>query len=387
MEAPWAYHYAGRPDRTAEIVHAALTWQFGTGPGGLPGNDDSGGLSSWYVWASLGLFPVAGQNLFLVNAPAFAHAALQVGDREFVIETSGHRETPIGADGIDRVPAAAVRPVRDPQRQAAGRRAPQRRRRPPRRPAAPRARPANRPTGAARSVRRHCPTIPRPTPRHPEAGAMTLTTHRLRRRLVIVVRADPVICGHSGEARNLAEVALTRGFDDVRLLTWPIPALQAAGLPLKPLDRLLPYSDGHHRRAAGAGRRLPGAGRPLPRRPHRPPGRAARRAGADDLPVDVPRHRTRTSSCDAVAAARAAGLRAGRPHHREGGRLRRHQRDPLVPARGPVRRGERAVHHVPRQRRGGRGLASTPGEEIIASAEPRWTRAAAPASPSSAGAG
>ena len=63
-------------------------------------------------------------------------------------------------------------------------------------------------------------------------------------RLVIVVRADPVICGHSGEARNLAEVALTRGFDDVRLLTWPIPTLQAAGLPLKPLDRLLPYSPG-----------------------------------------------------------------------------------------------------------------------------------------------
>jgi glycosyltransferase involved in cell wall biosynthesis len=64
------------------------------------------------------------------------------------------------------------------------------------------------------------------------------------RRLVIVVRADPVICGHSGEARNLAEVALTRGFSDVRLLTWPIETLQAAGLPLKPLDRLLPYSAG-----------------------------------------------------------------------------------------------------------------------------------------------
>ena len=64
------------------------------------------------------------------------------------------------------------------------------------------------------------------------------------RRLVIVVRADPVICGHSGEARNLAEAALDRGFDDVRLLTWPIATLQAAGLPLKPLDRLLPYSDG-----------------------------------------------------------------------------------------------------------------------------------------------
>ena len=67
---------------------------------------------------------------------------------------------------------------------------------------------------------------------------------RPTRRLIIAVRADPVICGHSGEARNLAEVALTRGFDDVRLLTWPIHALQAAGWPLKPLDRLLPYSPG-----------------------------------------------------------------------------------------------------------------------------------------------
>lgn len=64
------------------------------------------------------------------------------------------------------------------------------------------------------------------------------------KRLVIVVRADPVICGHSGEARNLAEVALTRGFDDVRIVTWPIPTLHAAGLPLKPLDAVLPYSDG-----------------------------------------------------------------------------------------------------------------------------------------------
>jgi putative alpha-1,2-mannosidase len=106
MEAPWAYHYAGRPDRTADVVHAALTWQFGTGPGGLPGNDDSGGLSSWYVWASLGLFPIAGQGLFLVNAPAFARAALRVPEGEFVIETTGHRETPIGADGVEETPPA-----------------------------------------------------------------------------------------------------------------------------------------------------------------------------------------------------------------------------------------------------------------------------------------
>lgn len=65
-----------------------------------------------------------------------------------------------------------------------------------------------------------------------------------QRRLVIVVRADPVICGHSGEARNLAEVALTRGFDDVRILTWPLERLEQTGLPLKPLDTVLPYSPG-----------------------------------------------------------------------------------------------------------------------------------------------
>src|SRR6059058_4364239 len=64
------------------------------------------------------------------------------------------------------------------------------------------------------------------------------------RRLVIVVRADPVICGHSGEARNLAEAALDRGFDDVRIVTWTIERLQDTGLPLKPRDGVLPYSPG-----------------------------------------------------------------------------------------------------------------------------------------------
>ncbi len=89
-------HRRGRPCGRAD--------QFGTGRGGLPGNDDSGGLSSWYVWASLGPVPRRGQGLFLVNAPAFAAARLQVGDAEFVVETSGHRELPIGADGIDETP-------------------------------------------------------------------------------------------------------------------------------------------------------------------------------------------------------------------------------------------------------------------------------------------
>lgn len=66
------------------------------------------------------------------------------------------------------------------------------------------------------------------------------------RRLVIVNRADPVICGHSVEGRNLAEVALSRGFDEVRIVTWPLDKLESSGLPLKPLESVLPYSAGIH---------------------------------------------------------------------------------------------------------------------------------------------
>ena len=66
------------------------------------------------------------------------------------------------------------------------------------------------------------------------------------RRLIIVNRADPVICGHSVEGRNLAETALTRGFDEVRIITWPLERLATSGLPLKPLETVLPYSPGIH---------------------------------------------------------------------------------------------------------------------------------------------
>jgi glycosyltransferase involved in cell wall biosynthesis len=73
---------------------------------------------------------------------------------------------------------------------------------------------------------------------------MTDVSARPRRRLVLVVRADPVICGHSGEARNLAEAAMNCDFTEVRIVTWPLDRLQETGLPLKPLDGVLPYSEG-----------------------------------------------------------------------------------------------------------------------------------------------
>lgn len=58
----------------------------------MPGNDDSGGLSSWYVWASLGLFPVAGQDLYLLHAPTWRAGRLSVGDAQLELETTGFAE-------------------------------------------------------------------------------------------------------------------------------------------------------------------------------------------------------------------------------------------------------------------------------------------------------
>ncbi|BCB91087.1 glycosyltransferase [Phytohabitans suffuscus] len=126
------------------------------------------------------------------------------------------------------------------------------------------------------------------------------------RRLVIAVRADPVICGHSGEARNLAEVALTRGYDDVRLLTWPVPALHAAGLPLKPLDRLLPYSPGItvERPEAVGDYRVPD-GRYIAGLTGRLVELLAERVPTTCLSMYLVPHTTVVT--DAVAAARAAG--------------------------------------------------------------------------------
>jgi putative alpha-1,2-mannosidase len=44
------------------------------------------------VWATLGLFPVAGQNLFLVNAPAWRESRIKVGESAMTIETTGFVE-------------------------------------------------------------------------------------------------------------------------------------------------------------------------------------------------------------------------------------------------------------------------------------------------------
>lgn len=77
-EAPFSYIYAGRHDRTCEIVRAGMRHLFTEGRGGIPGNNDSGALSSYYVFMALGLFPVAGQNLFLIGSPFMDEAEVSL---------------------------------------------------------------------------------------------------------------------------------------------------------------------------------------------------------------------------------------------------------------------------------------------------------------------
>ena len=92
IEVPYDYLYAGRHDRTAEIVRAGMKYMFTVGRGGLPGNDDSGGTSSWYVWNAVGLYPVPGQPLLLIGSPIFDRASIQFGANTFEVRTTDNSD-------------------------------------------------------------------------------------------------------------------------------------------------------------------------------------------------------------------------------------------------------------------------------------------------------
>ena len=90
---PLLYDYAGRPDRTAAaVVHLRNTYYNDT-RSGLPGNDDSGAMSSLFVFHCLGFFPNAGQDVYLIGSPAFPRA---------VVRMENGREVAIAAHGVSR---------------------------------------------------------------------------------------------------------------------------------------------------------------------------------------------------------------------------------------------------------------------------------------------
>jgi predicted alpha-1,2-mannosidase len=77
---PLLYNYSRRPDKSADIVHLLLEKAFNDTRAGIPGNDDSGAMSSWLLFQSLGIFPVAGQDVYLISSPSVPEASLVLGN-------------------------------------------------------------------------------------------------------------------------------------------------------------------------------------------------------------------------------------------------------------------------------------------------------------------
>jgi predicted alpha-1,2-mannosidase len=79
---PWVYDYAGAPYETENVVHELLTQVYSDTPGGEPGNDDLGAMSSWYVWSSLGIYPqTPGTTVLDIGAPIFTRAEFDIPGR------------------------------------------------------------------------------------------------------------------------------------------------------------------------------------------------------------------------------------------------------------------------------------------------------------------
>ncbi|WUD78155.1 GH92 family glycosyl hydrolase [Streptomyces sp. NBC_00510] len=72
INVPYLYAYAGAPYKTQETVRAAMSALWSTQPGGIPGNDDLGAMSSWYVFSALGMYPqVPSRAELVLGSPLF----------------------------------------------------------------------------------------------------------------------------------------------------------------------------------------------------------------------------------------------------------------------------------------------------------------------------
>ena len=75
---PCLYHWIGRPDLSSDRVREIVTSNYTDQPDGLPGNDDSGAMSSWLAFHMMGLYPNAGQSYYLLHAPLIPEWTLQL---------------------------------------------------------------------------------------------------------------------------------------------------------------------------------------------------------------------------------------------------------------------------------------------------------------------
>lgn len=73
-----SFHYAGRSDLASFYTRKLLKERFNLE--GYSGNDDSGAMSSWYIFSTMGFFPNAGQDIYYLVGPLFKKASLTLGN-------------------------------------------------------------------------------------------------------------------------------------------------------------------------------------------------------------------------------------------------------------------------------------------------------------------
>ncbi|GGA83433.1 hypothetical protein GCM10008015_25300 [Flavobacterium palustre] len=85
--SPNLYHWIGRPDLSNDRIHLIIDKNYNSSRNGIPGNDDSGAMSSWLAFHMMGLYPNAGQSYYLINSPYFKQTVIhQENGKDFTIK-------------------------------------------------------------------------------------------------------------------------------------------------------------------------------------------------------------------------------------------------------------------------------------------------------------
>lgn len=78
---PYLYAWTGSPWKTAEKIHHIINTKYNPKPDGLCGNDDCGQMSAWYIFSSMGFYPVCpGTNEYVIGSPCVNEAVVEVND-------------------------------------------------------------------------------------------------------------------------------------------------------------------------------------------------------------------------------------------------------------------------------------------------------------------
>ncbi|KAG5983383.1 hypothetical protein E4U55_000059 [Claviceps digitariae] len=73
----YLFHFVGRPGLSSRYAHQYIPSAFNDTVGGIPGNDDSGAMGSFTALTMMGLYPMSGQNVYLIIPPFFPEVAIK----------------------------------------------------------------------------------------------------------------------------------------------------------------------------------------------------------------------------------------------------------------------------------------------------------------------